>query len=344
MARVTNLVKKLEARGLVVEYVKGWSTRGASSFTPKGVMCHWTAGPRGTKGRPSLNVVTNGRPGLPGPLCNVYLDRRGVAVIVAAGRANHGGRGQWKSGAGNSDFFGIEAEAADGNDWTQAQRDAYPKLCAGLLDAINEDDSSWVCGHSEYALPKGRKIDVNGYPMTSMRSQVHAIIKGQKPATPKPKPKPSRPEAKPKELVQSKANRPNGSTKFPTDFEDLAITKKGDELTVGALQILLHATGRRDNQLWDGDFAGRTIADSMRMLRAQGYYKVTPFAAKGVAKGVPLKVDRKAGYWFWVELQRFLADARGKRGRKFYTGKIDGDFKAMSWEAFQCWLNTQNGR
>lgn len=344
MPRITNLVRKLEARGLKVEYVPGWSTRGDSNFHPKGVVDHWTAGPRGTEGRPSLGVVTRGRPGLPGPLCNVYLDRRGVAVVVAAGRANHGGRGVWKSGSGNSDFFGIEAEAADGKDWTDAQREAYPNVNAALLDAIGEDDAAWVCGHSEYALPKGRKVDINGYPMSGMRAQVQTILDGKKPAKPKPKPAPSRPESKPKEVVQSASNKPNGGTKFPTDFEDLKITRKPDELTIGALQILLHALGRRDNGRWDAKLEGRTIADTMRMLRAQGYYLKTPFAAKGVGKGVPLKVDRKAGFWFYVELQRFLADALGKRGKKFYTGKIDGDFKAMSWEAFQRWLNTQNGR
>lgn len=56
-------------------------------------MDHWTAGPSKSKARPSLRVVTNGRPGLPRPLCNVYLDRKGVAVIVAPGRANYAGYG-----------------------------------------------------------------------------------------------------------------------------------------------------------------------------------------------------------------------------------------------------------
>lgn len=204
MPRKTNLVKCLEARGLKVEYVPGWSTRGSSSFNPKGVMAHWTAGPRNSKGRPSLRVVTNGRPGLPGPLCNVYLDRVGVAVVVAAGRANHGGNGVWKGAKGNSSFFGVEAEAADGDDWTDAQRESYPKVCAALLDAIKQSDASWVCGHSEYALPKGRKIDINGYTTAELRKQVAQVLDGKKVTPSKPKPKP-----KPENTVKVKANSGN---------------------------------------------------------------------------------------------------------------------------------------
>lgn len=190
MPRMTNLVKCLEARGLKPEYVPGWTERGSSSFNPKGVVAHWTAGPRNSKTRPSLRVVTVGHSSLPGPLCNVYLDRKGIPVVVAAGRANHAGRGVWKGAEGNSSFFGIEAEAADGADWTDAQREAYPKVCAALLDAIKQTSASWVCGHSEYALPKGRKIDINGYTTEKLRSQVAAILSG-KPAPAKPKPKPN---------------------------------------------------------------------------------------------------------------------------------------------------------
>ena len=93
MARQLNLYKTLKKWGLTVEYVPGWSKRGSDYFNPKGVIAHWTAGARGSETRPSLNICTYGRAGLPGPLCNVYLDRRGVCVIVAAGRANHAGPG-----------------------------------------------------------------------------------------------------------------------------------------------------------------------------------------------------------------------------------------------------------
>jgi hypothetical protein len=77
MAYALNLPSALKARGLRVETVPGWETRSAGTFNPKGAVCHWTAGPRGTTKRASLGICINGRPDLPGPLCNVYLDRAG---------------------------------------------------------------------------------------------------------------------------------------------------------------------------------------------------------------------------------------------------------------------------
>lgn len=345
MPRITNLVRKLEARGLKVEYVKGWSTRGSASFNPKGVMDHWTAGPKKSKTRPSLRVVTNGRPGLPGPLCNVYLDRQGVAVIVAAGRANHAGYGYWKGHTGNSHFFGIEAEAAGPSDWTDEQREAYPKLNAALLDAIGEDDASMVCGHSEYALPRGRKIDINGYPMDSMRAQTQAVLRGQKPtikpsgsSKPKPKPKP--------EKKQLNSTPPNGSTVFPTDYEDLVLDKDFGKITVGAFQILMEAIkiGVRYNERWDGVWGPRIIKDAMEWLQANGYYKVTQHARGGVPKGSKLKIDGGDGYWFWYELQRFLK-ARGFYNKNDKGEKLilDGNPKGWTIHGFQRYLNTNNG-
>ena len=351
MPHIDTLVRHLEARGLKVEYVPGWSTRGSSSFNPKGVMDHWTAGPKDSKSRPSLNVVTYGRPGLPGPLCNVYLDRRGVAVIVAAGRANHAGYGSWKGYTGNTYFFGIEAEAAGPSDWTEEQREAYPKLNAGLLDAIKEDDASFVCGHSEYALPRGRKIDINGYSMDSMRAQTQAVLRGQKPTT-KPKPSGSskpKPESKPKpKPVKKQLNStpPDGSTVFPTDYEDLVLDKDFGRITVGAFQILMEAVkiGVRYNERWDGVWGPRIVKDAMEWLQANGYYKVTQYARGGVPKGTALKVDGDDGYWFWYELQRFL------KARGFYNKtnngvplKLDGDPEGWTIHGFQRYINTNNG-
>lgn len=167
----------LAKRGLTVETVAGWETRSAGSLVAKGALCHWTAGPANSTTRPSLNIVVNGRSDLPGPLCNVYLDRNGVAVVVSGNRANHAGVGNWKGLTANSQLFGTEAESAGPTDFTPAQRIAYPKVNAAYCD-LGGFGADMVAGHSEYALPAGRKVDINAYPMTEMRAKVAAILTG----------------------------------------------------------------------------------------------------------------------------------------------------------------------
>lgn len=177
MPYMTRLLPDLQAAFPRVDTVPGWETRGNSSFNPAVVVCHWTAGPRATTKRASLNVVVNGRPGLAGPLSQVYLDRAGIPVIVAAGRANHAGPGGWRGVVGNSGAYGIEAEAAGPDDWTNAQREAYPLLVAAMLRGLGRD-AEWTCGHAEWATPTGRKQDINGWPMDAMRAEVAAILNG----------------------------------------------------------------------------------------------------------------------------------------------------------------------
>jgi hypothetical protein len=159
--------------GLTVETVPGWQTRGASSLSPRGAVAHWTAGPRNSTTRPSLNICVNGRTGLPGPLCNVYLDRRGIAVVVAAGTANHAGAGGWKGLSGNSSVFGTEAECGGDGDWTAAQRQAYPRVNAAYC-WLGKFGPAMVCGHNEWA--PTRKIDIRDWTMPEMRAQVAALL------------------------------------------------------------------------------------------------------------------------------------------------------------------------
>ncbi|MCJ8506251.1 N-acetylmuramoyl-L-alanine amidase [Kocuria flava] len=168
----TGIPAALKEQGLEVELVPGWQTRGSSSFTPRGVVNHWTGGPR-IGDRPSLEICINGRPDLAGPLCNVFLTRSGVAVVVAAGRANHAGSGGWKGLVGNSSVFGIEAENSGGGEWTAQQRWSYPRINAALcrLAGINAD---MVCGHNEWA--PTRKIDPHDWPMPAMRKQTQTIL------------------------------------------------------------------------------------------------------------------------------------------------------------------------
>lgn len=149
-----DLPSALRAFGLVVEVVPGWEKRGSSSFNPGGVVGHHTAG-AATGIRPSLRICIHGRSDLPGPLCQVFLDRNGVAVVVAAGRANHAGRGGFRGLVGNSAVYGIEAESkgTEPNAWTPQQLEAYPKVTAALLSTVNRDES-WYCRHATWAGPR----------------------------------------------------------------------------------------------------------------------------------------------------------------------------------------------
>ena len=151
----------LRSAGLKVEEVAGWKTRGRPWPGPiKGMIWHHTAGSR--KGNaPSLNLVTNGRPDLPGPLSQFVLGRDGTWYVVAAGRSNHAGKGSWQGvTAGNSSLLGTEAEnAGDGKDiWPVVQLDSFAIGTAALFEHL-ELPSLALCGHKEWAFPKGRKID-----------------------------------------------------------------------------------------------------------------------------------------------------------------------------------------
>jgi hypothetical protein len=182
----TQLANALRARGVAVEEYAGWTTHGKESFNPGGALCHWTAGPCGATGRPSLNTVRNGRHDLPGPLANIYLDRDGVGVVVAAGVANHAGEGSWGGLSGNSSVFGVEAECCNAGDWTPAQRAAYPLVMAALCDA-GGFGADMVCGHHEWT---SRKIDPHDWTMAAMRTQVADELAGAVPPRPMEAPKP----------------------------------------------------------------------------------------------------------------------------------------------------------
>src|SRR6516225_4069832 len=162
---LTWLAEVLEDAGLKVAEQPGWRTRGRGDVgIIRGVMCHHTAGPLNGI-MPSLGIVTNGRPDLAGPLAQLCLGRDGTFFVVAAGRANHAGRGNWQGiTTGNSSFIGIEAEntgntaGPQADAWPEVQVDAYRRGVAALLKKIGAD-AIMCCGHKEYALPTGRKSD-----------------------------------------------------------------------------------------------------------------------------------------------------------------------------------------
>lgn len=186
---LTWLPEVLQAAGLKVAECPDWRTRGRGDVGRiRGVMCHHTAGADRTRGvMPSLATLIQGRPprppkkGLPGPLCQLGLARDGTYYVIAAGRANHAGAGEWQGlTAGNSSFIGIEAEnmgtRAD-SPWPDVQMDAYHRGVAAILRKVGADEHM-CCGHKEYALPAGRKPDPN-FDMEGFRARVRALLAGR---------------------------------------------------------------------------------------------------------------------------------------------------------------------
>jgi len=190
---LTWLPEVLEGAGLKVAEQPGWRTRGRGDVGEiRGVICHHTATTNKTLNMPTLGSLINGRPAgpgveaVPGPLAQLGLARDGTWFIVAAGRANHAGKGEWQGlKNGNSNFIGIEAENTGrttgplADPWPDVQLDAYRRGVAAILKKIGAD-VIMCAGHKEYAVPKGRKIDPT-FDMGEFRTAVAAIMTGTAP-------------------------------------------------------------------------------------------------------------------------------------------------------------------
>ena len=240
---LTWLPKVLQDAGLKVALVDGWETRGSGDMgSVKGVICHHTAGPRGSGNMPSLRTIINGRPDLPGPLAHLGLGRDGTFYVVAAGRCNHAGKGEWNGEkGGNTHFIGIEAENTGGHDdfpWPAVQLDAYQRGVAAIFKHLNLTHAC-CAGHREYALPAGRKPDPT-LDMVAFRAAVSDFLDAGVPARPP--------------IPALETPRANGKPPRKT----LRRGDSGDE--VKALQTLLHLGA-------DGQFGPDTEAAARRFQR-----------------------------------------------------------------------------
>lgn len=176
---LTWLPDVLKRAGLKVALVPGWENRGRGNMGQIfGVICHHTAGPK-QGNMPSLQTLIRGRSDLPGPLAQLGLARDGTYYVIAAGRANHAGRGQWRGiRNGNSNFIGIEAENTgreNDRDWTAVQIKAYIHGVAAILKHIKQG-ANFCAGHKEYA--PGRKPDPAFIDMNDFRSEIAKILNG----------------------------------------------------------------------------------------------------------------------------------------------------------------------
>ncbi len=154
-----------------------WRTRGrptsTGQFDPAGILCHHTASPAGTSARSDLNVILCGNSEAPGPIAQLYLSREPVVYLVAAGRANHGGKGR-RPGVDtggcadmNGALLGIEAgNAGDGRErWSDPMCALYAAMVAALCAWYGWSVTTDVYLHATTGPPSGgcnSKIDPAG--------------------------------------------------------------------------------------------------------------------------------------------------------------------------------------
>jgi hypothetical protein len=190
--KLSNLANVLRAAGLTVVESPGWADRGYAGQDlrqVRGVLWHHTATNRGryaASGAPTLSMCLNGRPDLPGPLCNIVFGRNGTVYLLAAGVANHAGAGSAPGvpkDMGNHYLIGIEMESSGIApwDWTEDQIRIAPHLGAAFerayLGWLDESERLQL-GHLEYS--SQGKIDPAGWPggMDGLRANINAVLNG----------------------------------------------------------------------------------------------------------------------------------------------------------------------
>lgn len=179
----------VRSSGVPTIEVDGWRTRGSASFMPRGLVVHHDGFRPTVTTMSGVNLMVKGRSDLHGPLCQIWLDDDNnetahvgdpVAYIIAAGRANHAGKGGWQSLSGNSSVVGIEARhsGSSSEQWSPAMYDAYVAISAAL-SAAGGWGNEMVCAHREWA--PGRKPDPTGIDMPQFRLDIKNRLLGLAP-------------------------------------------------------------------------------------------------------------------------------------------------------------------
>ncbi|MCA1569289.1 MAG: N-acetylmuramoyl-L-alanine amidase [Chloroflexi bacterium] len=183
---VRAVVRDMERAGVPIVYSGGWESRGRPyRFVPRGFTMHHTATNRNAAGEyPSLRLVRDGRSDLPGPLSQFGLGRTGTLIVIAAGYANHAGRGGWRGLSGNGSVWGCEWENDGiGEPVHPTARRNYALLGAALARHTGFG-ADMVHLHREWT---SAKIDPTGFDGNESRRQVAALLAGGSP-TPVPTP------------------------------------------------------------------------------------------------------------------------------------------------------------
>lgn len=151
--RLTAIVEYVSAHDVPVEWEGGWETRGGRRFAPQAATFHHDASPKGSDIR---HIIRDGHSTLSGPLANFYPTRAGSLVVIAAGRANHAGKGGWKGLRGNSTTWGIEiANNGVGEPYGDAQLRVVTLLMRAFV-VVDGVPVGFLHSHHEWAPDRKR--------------------------------------------------------------------------------------------------------------------------------------------------------------------------------------------
>ncbi len=248
--------------GVKYRVIGGWETRGrppsSGPFNPRGVLVHHTGSTSSaTNPAGALGIVTNGRPDLPGPLCQISTGYDGVTTIVAAGRANHAGRmralGSIPAGDGNAQLIGNEVQTNGTQQMPRAQYDAVVLSTAALLDRLGASVAELGLHNTtslegKWDLGAGNGRSGQPYSITKLRGDVAARLK---------------------------AGPPNQSEEDDMQLTDLMTnTLTGKKVQVGAMIDSANKTAYQAKQL--AAAAARDAAATLALTKAVAAKQLTP--------------------------------------------------------------------
>jgi hypothetical protein len=273
----------LRAEGLTVVEVGDWEHHNREGHGPwgpvHGVMIHHTV-TRGTAH--TVQIVSDGYPSLPGPLCHGMIAKDGKVHLVGYGRANHAGLGDPDVLAaiiaekapptddeatvdGNRHFYGFECEnLGDGKDpWPAEQIDAIVRVITALCRHHGWSARS-ALRHLDW---QPGKVDPRGPGMEwdDVLAAVSARL-GSKPPT-KPAPNPSKPTVDLSKLIAAAKSNP-ASAGTPVTYSG-----------VKTVEAALVNAGYLSKPYSDGHYGKATVDAYAKWQRHLGY---TGNAADGI--------------------------------------------------------------
>lgn len=178
--RVTDSAKVLRKVGLeVIEFDRPIG-RGRSMAGVYAIIDHDTVTGQNWSDVSVANLLKNGRPGVPGPLSQYGMDRRGRLWFIADGKSNHNGYGTNPPGVTNNSI-GLEVFCAGGLAGKEEPYNAIQRRNAAIFDAALTEfyrlPVERVLGHKE-SDPR-RKVDPWGVNMNEIRRMVRQFRDGQ---------------------------------------------------------------------------------------------------------------------------------------------------------------------